>query len=310
MNASPILHIKNLSKHYGELKALDHVNININQGDFYALLGPNGAGKTTIIGSISDLVIPNNGDIIINKFDLKRQKTQAKQCLGVVPQEINLNTFEKVGQILYQQAQYYGLRASSVKDRAQYLLAKLYLLDKIDRQVSTLSGGMKRRLMIARALIHSPSILLLDEPTAGVDIEIRKSLWTFLRKENKNGLTILLTTHYLEEAEQLCNRVGLIKKGKCIFEGQMTDLLNDLDAEQLLIEIAHPEKFRANSALQQQGIVVHDHQLRVQLKKGQLLQEIIDMINKSGGNIVRIQYEESRLEQVFSMKLFDQQPNE
>jgi ABC-2 type transport system ATP-binding protein len=300
--SSIILKISDVSKKYGSCIALDSVNLEVRHKDFYALLGANGAGKTTLIGIITDLIKASSGRIIINNLDLQIQTALAKQNVGVVPQEINLNVFETVEQTLLQQAQYYGVKASLVKGRADYLLQKLHLSDKKHNRVSHLSGGMKRRLMIARAMIHSPSLLLLDEPTAGVDVEVRKSLWDFLKQENENGLTIVLTTHYLEEAEMLCNRVGMMKKGKSVFEGDMSELLSELEGEIITVEV-DKENLSLTKELQEQCNNIKGNNLEIHMHRGQPLQEIIEQINKSGGNIIRVEHKSGRLEQVFKNKL-------
>ena len=300
-----ILKISDISKQYTSFTALDSVNLEVQHKDFYALLGANGAGKTTLIGIITDLIKSSSGRVIINNIDLQTQTALAKQHVGVVPQEVNLNVFETVEQTLLQQAQYYGIKAGAVKDKADYLLKKLHLSDKKNSRVSTLSGGMKRRLMIARAMIHSPSLLLLDEPTAGVDIEVRKSLWDFLKQENENGLTIVLTTHYLEEAEMLCNRVGMLNKGKVVFEGNMHELLSELEGEIITVEV-DKENLILTKKLQTQCHNVKGNILEIHMHRGQPLQEIIEQINKSGGNIIRVEHKAGRLEQVFKNKLGEQ----
>lgn len=299
-----LLDIRNLSKNYGSFKALDKVNLSIKHKDFYALLGANGAGKTTIIGIVTDLIMPSEGEILVNGYHLRTQTSLAKLNIGVVPQEINLNTFERVDQTLYQQAQYYGLKPSKVRDRVDYLLKKLLLTDKKSSTVVQLSGGMKRRLMIARALIHSPKILLLDEPTAGVDVEVRRSLWRFLRQENDRGLTIVLTTHYLEEAEALCNRVCMIKNGQRMFEGDMKQLLSELKGETIIVEM-ETDQLKLTKNLKQQCVDITPHSLEIEMRKDQTLQEVINEINKSKGSIIRIEHQASRLEQVFTQTLTD-----
>ncbi len=224
------LEIQNLTKTYSNsVEAVKSIDLTVNTGDFFALLGANGAGKSTTIGLITTLVSKTAGTIKIHGFDLDEQREQAKACLGLVPQEINLNIFETCEQTLINQAGYYGISRTEAKQRADNLLEQLGLADKRKSIARHLSGGMKRRLMIARALIHRPKVLILDEPTAGVDIEIRRSMWDFLTKTNKEGTTIILTTHYLEEAEQLCKHIAIIDKGQIIKNTSMHDLLKTLN---------------------------------------------------------------------------------
>ncbi|HAZ7572072.1 ABC transporter ATP-binding protein [Legionella sp. PATHC032] len=223
------LEIKQLSKTYSNgVEALKGIDLTVNTGDFFALLGANGAGKSTTIGLITSLVNKTSGNIKIYGFDLDAYPEKAKSCLGLVPQEVNLNIFENCEQILLNQAGYYGISRKKALPRAESLLEQLGLWDKRRSIVRHLSGGMKRRLMIARALIHQPKLLILDEPTAGVDIEIRHSMWDFLTRTNAEGTTIILTTHYLEEAEQLCKNIAIIDKGQIIKNTSMKALLQTL----------------------------------------------------------------------------------
>lgn len=211
------LDIKQLSKTYANgVQAVKGIDLQVNTGDFFALLGANGAGKSTTIGLITTLVNKTSGSINIHGYDLEHESEKAKSCLGLVPQEVNLNVFENPIQILLNQAGYYGISRTQALPRAEELLEQLGLWDKRRSIVRHLSGGMKRRLMIARALIHQPKVLILDEPTAGVDIEIRRTMWEFLTRTNQEGTTIILTTHYLEEAEQLCKNIAIIDKGQII----------------------------------------------------------------------------------------------
>ena len=234
------LEIKNLIKRYTATKtnpeklAVDNVSLEIEQGDMFALLGPNGAGKSTIINCIVGLVDINSGSIKIAGYDSVTEYVDAKLSVGVVPQEFNFSIFEKVIDIVVTQAGYYGVEVKPATERAEKILKELGLWDKKDTSAKSLSGGMKRRLMIARALIHEPKLLILDEPTAGVDIELRKSMWTYLRKLNKeNSVTIILTTHYLEEAEELCNKVAFISGGKIVEQGNMQDIIKKYDNQKL-----------------------------------------------------------------------------
>ena len=222
------------------MEALKGVNLSVAEGDFFALLGPNGAGKSTTIGIISSLVTKTSGDVHIFDHNIDSDLVNAKRALGVVPQEFNFNQFEKVEDILITQAGYYGITASQARPRVEHYLKKLGLWDKRDGIARMLSGGMKRRLMIARALIHEPRMLILDEPTAGVDIELRRSLWEFLEEINAQGTTIILTTHYLEEAEQLCRNIAIIDKGDIVQNCSMKDLLSSLQKESFILDLKQP----------------------------------------------------------------------
>ena len=231
------LDIENLSKIYPKnFKALDNVNLKVNSGDFYALLGPNGAGKSTLIGIISSLVNKNKGKVEILGIDIDKNHALAKQKMGIVGQEVNFNQFETVYQILTQQAGYFGLDRSVIKENSEYYLKELDLWDKRNEQGRNLSGGMKRRLMVAKALVNEPELLILDEPTAGVDIELRRSLWDFLKEINRKGTTIILTTHYLEEAEKLCKNISIIDQGKIVKTSSMKSLLKELESEVYVFE--------------------------------------------------------------------------
>ena len=226
------LSIKNLTKTYANgNEALKGIDLDVAQGDFFALLGPNGAGKTTAIGIISSLVNKSGGDVEIFGHDIDTELNAAKACLGIVPQEINLNLWETVGNTMIYQAGYYGLSGKLAKERVEKYLRELRLWDRRDDNARSLSGGMKRRLMIARALVHEPKLLILDEPTAGVDIEIRRSMWDFLREINAAGTTIILTTHYLEEAEALCRNIAIIDEGTIIEDSSMKEILRRLHRE-------------------------------------------------------------------------------
>ena len=238
VNTMYALEIEQLRKTYsGGLEALKGISLNVTEGDFYALLGPNGAGKSTTIGVISSLVNKTSGKVKVFGYDIDQSLELAKQHLGLVPQEFNFNPYETVEQILLQQAGYYGVPRALAKQRAQKYLTQLELWDKRNERARHLSGGMKRRLMIARALIHEPKLLILDEPTAGVDIELRRSMWEFLKKINQQGITIILTTHYLEEAEMLCRNIGIINKGELIENTTMKDLLSKLDVETFILDL-------------------------------------------------------------------------
>ena len=233
------LSIKNLSKTYDNgTQALKGIDLSVEDGDFYALLGPNGAGKTTAIGIISSLVNKTGGEVSVFGHSIDRELEAAKSCIGIVPQEINLNLWETVGNIVSNQAGYYGLAGQLKKQRVETYLRELRLWDRRNDVARSLSGGMKRRLMIARALVHEPRLLILDEPTAGVDIEIRRSMWDFLRKINEEGTTIILTTHYLEEAESLCRHIAIIDEGTIIEDARMSDVLRRLQREVFVLSLA------------------------------------------------------------------------
>ena len=230
------LSISNLVKVYANgVTALRGIDLNVPEGDFFALLGPNGAGKTTVIGIITALVTKTTGRVAVFGHDIDTDLDRAKACLGVVPQEINLNSFDEVENIVVNQAGFYGISKKQARYRAQECLEQMHLWDRRREVARNLSGGMKRRLMIARALMHAPRLLILDEPTAGVDIEIRRSMWQFLKDINKSGTTIILTTHYLEEAENLCRNVAIIDDGRLIQHHPMADFLRTLRQQTYLV---------------------------------------------------------------------------
>jgi ABC-2 type transport system ATP-binding protein len=235
------LTIENLKKTYANgFQALKGVSLNVAQGDFYALLGPNGAGKSTTIGIICSLITKTSGKVSIFGHDIDKDFSTAKRLIGLVPQEFNFNVFEPVEEILVNQAGYFGIDRKTAFTRAEQYLNQLGLWDKRREQARDLSGGMKRRLMIARSLMHEPKLLILDEPTAGVDIEIRRSMWTYLRDLNARGTAIILTTHYLEEAESLCRHIGIIDEGELIESTSMKHLLSQLDVETFVLDIKEP----------------------------------------------------------------------
>lgn len=240
-NQYPALAIKNLTKRYkNDVLALNDISFNVNKGDFYALLGPNGAGKSTTIGIICSLINKTSGEVNIYGKNIDREFADAKKLIGLVPQEFNFNSFEPIAEIVANQAGYYGIAANESKERAEHILNKLGLWKKKTDTPRELSGGMKRRLMIARALVHDPQLLILDEPTAGVDIEIRRSMWKLLQELNQDGCTIILTTHYLEEAEYLCKNVGIINQGKIIIDTSMRSLLDQLKKETFVFYLQRP----------------------------------------------------------------------
>ena len=235
------LEINDLKKTYsGGVEALKGISFSVNEGDFYALLGPNGAGKSSTIGIIGSLVTKSSGSVKIFDVDIDENIPLAKTMLGVVSQEINFSQFEKVLDIVVTQAGFYGIPKKEALPKVENILKRLSLWDKKDLQARTLSGGYKRRLMIAKALIHEPKLLILDEPTAGVDIELRREMWSFLKEINENGTTIILTTHYLEEAEQLCRNIGIIDKGKIVVNTSMKDLLGTLNVQGFVFDLQSP----------------------------------------------------------------------
>jgi len=235
------LEISDLKKTYpGGTEALKGISLKVKEGDFYALLGPNGAGKSSTIGIIGSLVTKTSGMVKIFGIDVDKDMAEAKTMLGVVSQEINFSQFEKVMDIVVTQAGFYGIPKSEAMPKVENILKRLSLWDKRNNQARTLSGGYKRRLMIAKALVHNPKLLILDEPTAGVDIELRREMWTFLKEINKNGTTIILTTHYLEEAEQLCRNIGIIDQGTMVADTSMKDLLGTLNVQGFVFDLIEP----------------------------------------------------------------------
>lgn len=235
------LEILDLKKTYpGGIEALKGISLTVKEGDFYALLGPNGAGKSSTIGIIGSLVTKTSGMVKIFGIDADKDMAEAKTMLGVVSQEINFSQFEKVMDIVVTQAGFYGIPKAEAMPKVENILKRLSLWDKRNNQARTLSGGYKRRLMIAKALVHNPKLLILDEPTAGVDIELRREMWTFLKEINKNGTTIILTTHYLEEAEQLCRNIGIIDHGTMVADTSMKDLLGTLNVQGFVFDLIEP----------------------------------------------------------------------
>ena len=293
------LEISSLQKTYANgFEALKGIDLNVQEGDFYALLGPNGAGKSTTIGIVSSLVSKSDGKVRICGIDIDDDFSLAKKQIGIVPQEFNFNVFEKVEDVLIHQAGYYGIPIGLARQRAVYYLEKLGIADKQHVQMRMLSGGMKRRLMIARALIHEPRVLILDEPTAGVDIEMRRSMYEFLRETNEEGRTIILTTHYLEEAEMLCRNVAIINHGKIVTHGSIKNLLRDLNSETFLLDTqdALPSGIKVPGfALRQ----VEPQCLEVDLAKGQDLAQVFTALSGAGVTVVSMRNKENRLERMF-----------
>lgn len=291
------LEIKNLVKQYQTgVQALRGIDLTVEQGDFYALLGHNGAGKSTTIGIISSLVNKTSGSVKVFGYDLDTQKVQLKQQIGLVPQEFNFNQFEKVIDILLNQAGFYGIDRSLALERAQYWLRKLELWDKRDALTRELSGGMKRRVMIARALMHSPKLLILDEPTAGVDIELRRSLWDFLRELNQQGTTIILTTHYLEEAETLCRNIGIIQQGQLIENTSMKALLAKLETETFLLDLAENRPLTIENYPFEW---LDETTLEVEVKRQQGLNNLFQQLTTQQIEVLSLRNKSNRLEELF-----------
>ena len=291
--------LRDLSKTYRNgFQALKGIDLTVREGDFYALLGPNGAGKSTTIGIISSLVQKSSGTVKIFGYDIDRDLSLAKQQLGVVPQEFNFGMFEKVFDILVTQAGYYGIPAKLGRERAEKYLNKLGLWEKRDVAARMLSGGMKRRLMIARAMVHEPRLLILDEPTAGVDIELRRSMWDFLTELNAQGTTIILTTHYLEEAEVLCRNIAIIDKGIIVEDTDMKSLLATLQVEHFILDLLHP--LTAAPALGDYPVkLVDDRTLEVAVAKGQSVNRVFTLLGEQGIEVLSLRNKSNRLEELF-----------
>ncbi|RUO36215.1 ABC transporter [Aliidiomarina shirensis] len=292
------LEIKGLRKIYrGGLVALKGVDLIVREGDFYALLGPNGAGKSTTIGIISSLVNKTEGSVKVFGYDLDTHINEVKQHIGLVPQEFNFNQFETVEQIVVNQAGYYGVSRKLARERAEKYLTQLGLWEKRDDRARTLSGGMKRRLMIARALLHEPKLLILDEPTAGVDIELRRSMWEFLTRINKQGVTIILTTHYLEEAEMLCRNIGIIDKGQIIENTTMKSLLGKLNIETFVLDLESSEK--APDIKSATARIIDDHTIEVDVAKSAGLNSVFNELSEQGIKVLSMRNKANRLEELF-----------
>jgi ABC-2 type transport system ATP-binding protein len=296
MNA---LTIRNLRKTYANgVEALKGINFSVESGDFYALLGPNGAGKTTAIGIITSLVNKSSGTVEIFGHNIDTDLEAAKSCIGLVPQELNMNLFDTVQNIVVNQAGYYGIDRHTALQRAEKYLNELRLWDRRDDSARALSGGMKRRLMIARALIHEPRLLILDEPTAGVDIEIRRSMWEFLRQINEDGTTIILTTHYLEEAENLCRHVAIIDEGRIIEDARMSTVLRKLQREVFVLSLRDP----LDAAPDLPGFetaLVEECELEVALNAGDDLNTLFDALDMKNINVLSLRNKANRLEELF-----------
>ena len=294
------LEIKNLIKTYATgVQAVKGIDLTVEQGDFYALLGHNGAGKSTTIGIISSLVNKTRGSVKVFGYDLDAQKTQLKQQIGLVPQEFNFNQFEKVVDVLTQQAGFYGIPLKEAKVRAEMWLKKLDLWEKRTHLTRELSGGMKRRVMIARALMHNPKLLILDEPTAGVDIELRRSLWDFLRKLNQQGTTIILTTHYLEEAENLCRNIGIIQHGKLIENTSMKSLLAKLETEIFVLDLQNMPQNRPLVIEHYPHKLLDENTLEVEVQRAQGLTNLFTQLTTQNVEVLSMRNKSNRLEELF-----------
>jgi len=295
----PALHVSNLVKIYkNKHTALTGISFDVQQGDFFALLGPNGAGKSTTISIVTSLTTKTSGSVSVFGHDIDSDLEAAKSCIGLVPQEFNFSVFEKVEDILLNQAGYYGVPRAIAKTRAEHYLKKLGLFEKRHDQARTLSGGMKRRLMIARALIHEPKLLILDEPTAGVDIELRRSMWDFLRELNQQGVTIILTTHYLEEAELLCRHVGIIDRGVLLENTEIQNLLQKLDSETFIFNLttAYPQQLSLEAI---SGQWLDASTLEIPAGKNQSLNQIFSELTRLGISVQSMRNKVNRLEEFF-----------
>jgi ABC-2 type transport system ATP-binding protein len=301
------LEIRQLSKIYRNgTQALRGIDLAVAEGDFFALLGPNGAGKSTTIGIVTSLVTKTGGKVEVFGHDIDRDFSAAKACIGLVPQEINLNLFEKVENIVVTQGGYYGLPRGLAIERAEKYLRELQLWDRRHDVARTLSGGMKRRLMIARALVHEPKLLILDEPTAGVDIEIRRSMWEYLRKVNGEGTTIILTTHYLEEAESLCRNVAIIDGGRIIENDRMSRVLRKLHVETFVLNL--DVELQSAPALDGYQVRLLDPStLEVEVESRQGMNDLFQRLTQGGLRVVSMRNKANRLEELF-IRLVEQKP--
>jgi len=302
------LEISALAKTYkGGFQALKGIDLTVQKGDFFALLGPNGAGKSTTIGVITSLVNKTVGKVKVFGYDIDNDLEKAKSFIGLVPQEFNFNQFEPLLNILVNQAGYYGVDKKTALIRAEKYLKQLELWDKRNGPARELSGGMKRRLMIARALMHEPQMLILDEPTAGVDIEIRRGMWEFLQELNAQGITIILTTHYLEEAETLCRNIAIIDGGKIVENTSMKGLLAQLDGETFVLDLT---PYQGNITLDNISYrIIDDHTLEIDLHKKQSLNSVFDQLSKQGVEVLSMRNKSNRLEALFVNLIAKKEPN-
>jgi ABC-2 type transport system ATP-binding protein len=302
------LSVRGLTKTYKNgVQALKGLDLDVAQGDFFAMLGPNGAGKTTLIGIVTSLVTKSAGPVSVFGHDLDTDLERAKACIGVVPQEFNFNMFESPETIVVNQAGFYGVERAVARERAEKYLKQLSLWDKRKVMARSLSGGMKRRLMIARALMHEPRLLILDEPTAGVDIEIRRSMWEFLREINEQGTTIILTTHYLEEAENLCRNIAIIDGGRIIENNSMSTLLRRLQTESFLLTLRDQQT--QAPVIDGYGIkLIDDHTIEVEISKDQGLNDIFAALSAGGIEVLSLRNKVNRLEEMFMRLVENRQP--
>lgn len=301
--------IKDLWKTYPNgVEALKGIELKVEEGEFFALLGPNGAGKTTAIGIVTSLVNKTAGEVSVFGHSIDNELEAAKDCIGVVPQELNLNQWDKVFNCVVNQAGFYGIPRREARERTETVLRELQLWDRRDETARNLSGGMKRRLMIARALVHGPKLLMLDEPTAGVDIEIRRSMWDFLRTINRNGTTIILTTHYLEEAENLCRHVAIIDDGVIVEDDRMSAVLRKLHQEVFVLNLRQPVDVvpKLNGFDVER---VNEHELEVELHKDQDLNGLFTALSTAGIEVVSMRNKTNRLEELF-VRLIERRENE
>lgn len=293
------LQVNNLTKTYANgVEALKGVSLEVEEGDFFALLGPNGAGKSTLIGIMSSLVNASSGDVRVFGTSVQQQRSKAMSHIGLVPQELNFNQFEKPIEIIVNQAGYYGINRKTAHERAEKYLRQLQLWDKHDKISRLLSGGMKRRLMIARAMVNEPRLLILDEPTAGVDIEIRRSMWEFIREINENGTTVILTTHYLEEAEELCRNIAIIDHGKIVQNTDMKSLLGTLDIETFVLDLKEP----LSEVPQVEGMefkLRDSSTLEASLPKRKSLNSLFSSLDSAGVRVQSMRNKANRLEELF-----------
>ena len=298
------LEVNNLKKTYSNgVEALKGVSLNVKEGDFFALLGPNGAGKSTLIGIISSLVNASSGEINIFGTSVQQQRSKAMSHIGLVPQELNFNQFERPLEIIVNQAGYYGIPRDIALQRAEKYLRQLKLWDKHDKASRLLSGGMKRRLMIARAMVNEPRLLILDEPTAGVDIEIRRSMWEFIREINESGTTVILTTHYLEEAEELCRNIAIIDHGEIVQNTDMKSLLATLDIETFVLDVREP--LTEPPTIEGMEIKLRDElTLEVSLPKQKSLNAMFSSLDDAGVRVLSMRNKANRLEELF-LRLVD-----
>jgi len=302
------LQVNNLTKTYaGGVEALKGISLNVEEGDFFAFLGPNGAGKSTLIGIISSLVNATSGEIKVFGTSVQKQRSKAMSYIGLVPQELNFNQFEKPLEIIVNQAGYYGISRKLALQRAEKYLTKLQLWDKHDEISRVLSGGMKRRLMIARAMVNEPKLLILDEPTAGVDIEIRRSMWEFIREINENGTTVILTTHYLEEAEELCRNIAIINHGEIIQNTNMKSLLGTLDIETFVLDMREP--LSAVPQIEGMEFKLRDaFTLEASVPKRKSINSLFSSLDQLGVHVLSMRNKANRLEELF-LRMVDKGAN-